>query len=89
LDVRVETHRDGCLNAATNDDEVVDERISRTAPAVDLLAELLLLRGRHGLNNQNLEVWTAGVIVRYPKDHVVVIGSMLRVGDVVEGTRTV
>ena len=55
---------------------------------MDLLAELLLLPGDSHSTNWTSK-YAVEVIVRYPKDHVVVIGSMLSMGDVLERTRTV
>ena len=81
LDVRVEPHRHGCLDAAAHDDEVVSERVSRPAPAVHLLAESLLLCRRHGLNNEDLEIWPAErIVLRGAEDHVVAVVSMLAPG---------
>jgi hypothetical protein len=89
LDVRVEPHGDGGLNAAPHDDEVVSEGISGAAPAADLFAELLLLCGRHGLDNEDLEIWPAESIMRYAEDHLLAVGSMFGMSDVVERTCTV
>ena len=88
LDVRVEPHGDGGLNATSHDDEVINEGISGATPAADLFAELLLLCGRHGLNNEDLEIWPAECIMRYAEDHLLAVGSMFGIRDIVERTRT-
>jgi hypothetical protein len=43
LDIRVESHCHGCLDAAAHDDQVIDKPISGPAPGVHLLTEALLL----------------------------------------------
>jgi hypothetical protein len=85
LDVRVETHRDGCLDSAAHYHQVVSEQVSRPAPSMHLLAEPLLLCRRHGLNHEDLEIGPAErIVLRGAEDQLVAVVTMFALGDVVQ-----
>ena len=90
LDVRVEPHCYGSLDATADDHQVIDEAISGPAPGIHLLTEALLLCGRHGLDDKDLEIGTAeGIVLRGAHDEVLAVVAMFTLGDVAEETRSV
>jgi hypothetical protein len=90
LDIRVESHCHGCLDAAAHDDQVINKPISGPAPAVHLLTEALFLSRRHGLDDEDLEIRLAErIVMRGADDQVLAVVAMLTLSDVVEGADAV